>query len=587
MANEERSTYQFSTKPGIQRDGTNLDANYFNDGQHVRFQRGRPRKMGGYKAVVQSLTGPIRNVYVWGKQSFNSIFTFSPSKVEVTNVDSNGVGAVVVDRTPVVRTLTTTAITVVTGPITGGLLVTGTTSLSTAVIASFTGTTPTYTLTLIYVSAAFTNGEALTFTSGGTTVATGTAGVYTSTAMASDANTLWQVDSMYDAAANSNKTIIVAHRATNLVNIDDTTVSPIYIGDITALGALESIGKSVAGGIVAIAPYLVAYGADGSISWSNENEPANFVTGEAGTARITGAKIVKGLPVRGQGQSPSALFWSLDSVIRMYWIGGNAVFKFDTLSAQSSILSSNSVIEYDGVFFWIGVDRFMMFDGSVKELPNDMNQNFFFDNLNFIQKQKVWAMKVPRFGEVWWFYPSGDSTECDRALIYNVRLQVWYDTMLDRSAGYYSQVFRYPVMTSTIPEEDGFYSLWIHEIGTDKISGSTVTAIPSHFETSDFGLPTGGPTGEQLQGVNRWTRLTRVEPDFNQVGDMTMTVTGYEFAQGDYTSSEPYTFSPNTAKIDLREQKREIRLRFESNVQGGNYEMGKILLHIEAGDVRS
>ena len=62
MANEERSTYQFSTKPGIQRDGTNLDANFFNDGQHVRFQRGRPRKIGGYRAIVSTLTGPNRAV---------------------------------------------------------------------------------------------------------------------------------------------------------------------------------------------------------------------------------------------------------------------------------------------------------------------------------------------------------------------------------------------------------------------------------------------------------------------------------------------------------------------------------------------
>lgn len=587
MANEERSTYQFSTKPGIQRDGTNLDANFFNDGQHVRFQRGRPRKIGGYRAIVSTLTGPIRAVYVWGKESFSNIFSFSASKVEVLNVDSLGIGATVVDRTPVVRTLTTTAITAVTGPVVGGLLVTGTTSTQTGVVASFTGTSPTLTLTLIYVTGAFTNGEALTFTSGGTTIATGTAGVYTSTAMASDTDTLWQVDSMYDAAANSNKTIIIAHRANNLANIDNNTTSPIYIGDISTTGALESIGKSVSGGIVSTPPFLIAYGSDGSISWSNENEPANFVTGEAGTARITGAKIVKGLPIRGQGQSPSALFWSLDSVIRMFWVGGNAVFKFDTLSAQSSILASNSVIEYDGVFFWIGIDRFMTFDGAVKELPNDMNQNFFFDNLNYAQKQKVWAMKVPRFGEIWWFFPSGDNTECNRAIIYNVRLQVWYDTMLDRSAGYYSQVFRYPVMTSALPETSGYYSIWLHEVGVDKVLGNDVSAIPSHFETSDFGLPTGGPTGESLQGVNRWTRLTRVEPDFNQVGDMTMTVTGYEFAHGDYTSSAPYTFSPNTAKIDLREQKREIRLRFESNVQGGNYEMGKILLHIEAGDVRS
>ena len=587
MANEEKYVYQFSTKAGIQRDGTNFDANYFNDGQHVRFQRGRPKKMGGYKAIVQTLVGPIRAVYVWGKQSFNSIFTFSSSNVQVTNVDQNGVGAVVTDRTPVTRILTTTAITEVVGPVAVNYLVTGTTSLATGIVANVSGTAPTLTLTLCYVTGTFGAAEALTFTAAGTTIATGTSGTYTVTTMATNTTSLWQVDSMYDAAANSNKTIIIAHRANNLVNIDDATNTPVYIGDITTNTPLEAIGQTVSGGVVATAPYLILYGADGNVKWSNANEPLNFYTGDAGTARITGAKIVKGLPIRGQGQAPAALFWSLDSVIRMYWVGGNAIFKFDTLSAQSSMLASNSVIEYDGVFFWIGIDRFMMFDGSVKELPNEMNQNFFFDNLNYDQKQKIWAMKVSRFGEVWWFYPSGEATECNHAVIYNTRSQTWYDTALDRSAGYYSQVFRYPVMTSTEPEDSGTYTLWIHETGYDKIAGNFQEAIPSYFETSDFGLPTGGPTGEALQGVNRWTRLTRIEPDFIVEGDMQVTVNGYEFAQGTYTTSNPYTFNANTDKIDMREQRREIRLRFESNVQGGHYEMGKVLLHLEAGDVRS
>ena len=587
MANEEKYVYQFSTKAGIQRDGTNLDANYFNDGQHVRFQRGRPKKMGGYKAIVESLVGPIRAVYVWGKQSFNSIFTFSSGNVEVTNVDQNGVGAVVVDRTPVTRVLTTTAITEVVGPPDINQTVTGTTSGAIGIIAKITGTSPNYTLTLCYVTGTLAAAEALTFKAVNTTMATGTSGTYTVTTMADNPTSLWQVDSMFDAAADSNKTVIIAHQANNLVNIDDATNTPVYIGDIAANTPLENTGQAVSGGVVALAPYLVLYGTDGNVKWSNANEPLNFETGDAGSARITGAKIVKALPIRGSGQAPAAIFWSLDSVIRMYWVGGNAIFKFDTLSAQSSMLASNSPIEYDGVFFWIGIDRFMMFDGSVKELPNDMNQNFFFDNLNYDQKQKVWAMKIPRFGEIWWFYPSGSSTECDHVVIYNVRYQTWYDTALDRSAGYYSQVFRYPVMTSTEPNDDGDYTLWIHETGYDKIAGNFQEAIPSYFETSDFGLPTGGPTAESLQGVNRWTRLTRIEPDFIVEGEMNVIVNGYEFAQGAYKQSDPYPFDANTDKIDMREQRREIRLRFESNVQGGHYEMGKVLLHLEAGDVRS
>ena len=78
-----------------------------------------------------------------------------------------------------------------------------------------------------------------------------------------------------------------------------------------------------------------------------------------------------------------------------------------------------------------------------------MNMNYFFDNINIAQRQKVWATKVTRWGEIWWFYPKGTATECTDAIIYNVREQTWYDAGqalgAQRSAGVFSEVFRYPI----------------------------------------------------------------------------------------------------------------------------------------------
>jgi hypothetical protein len=36
----------------------------------------------------------------------------------------------------------------------------------------------------------------------------------------------------------------------------------------------------------------------------------------------------------------------------------------------------------------------------------------------------------------------------------------------------------------------------------------------------------------------------------------------------------------------MKEQRREMRLIFRSNTQNGNYFMGRVLLSIDAGDVR-
>jgi hypothetical protein len=409
-------------------------------------------------------------------------------------------------------------------------------------------------------------------------------------------------------------------------------------------------------------------------------------------------------------------------------------------------LSSQSAIEYDGVYYWCGVDRFLLYNGTVKEIPNNFNQNYFFDNLNYNQRQKVWVTKVPRYGEIWWFYPRGDATECTDAIIYNVREGVWYDAGealgARRSAGYFSQVLANPVMagwevtnavavftqsmttvsgsvfinlatfntqvevgqivsgtnivtgstvsavtssaiqtlgavtggsgyadatytnvpltggsganaTATVVVSGGavttvtitlrgagyvigntlsasntnlggtgagfsipvtaiyaqtitlstaasgtgtqdmtfstpadLISMWQHEVGTDAIAGQNVFAIDSYFETSDLGWVAGGPPETTMVGENRWLRLERIEPDFIQAGDMTVVVTGRPFAQGGDVESSEYVFGPNTGKVDMREQRRELRLKFRSNVAGGDYQLGKLLLSAAFGDVR-
>jgi hypothetical protein len=67
---------------------------------------------------------------------------------------------------------------------------------------------------------------------------------------------------------------------------------------------------------------------------------------------------------------------------------------------------------------------------------------------------------------------------------------------------------------------------------------------------------------------------------------MSMIVTGKGFADDVDSPSEPKLFDSNTLKIDLKEQRREMRLRFSSNVVNGDYFMGRIVLNIETGDVR-
>jgi len=353
---------------------------------------------------------------------------------------------------------------------------------------------------------------------------------------------------------------------------------------------------AVSGGCIVLHPYLFVYGNNGLIQNSSAGDFNNWVAADANSNNVATGKVVKGLPLRGGTTSPGGLFWTLDSVVRVTYspstVGGiNYYWKYDLITSQSSIMSSQCVIEYDGIFYWAGVDRFLMYNGTVQELPNTQNMNWFFDNLNYAQRQKVWVTKVPRWGEIWFFYPKGGATECTDAVVYNIREKTWYDAGeapgAHRSAGTFSEVFRQPIWGDTVANSNGTYTLWQHETGVDQVLGNQVDAIDSYFETPPLGAYTGLVGASQQAGDNVWTRCDRVEPDFVQSKDMYLVVTGKGYADDVDQPSDPVYFSPTTLKVDMREQRREMRMRFGSNTIGGNYYMGKVLLNLDTGDVRS
>ena len=70
------------------------------------------------------------------------------------------------------------------------------------------------------------------------------------------------------------------------------------------------------------------------------------------------------------------------------------------------------------------------------------------------------------------------------------------------------------------------------------------------------------------------------------VGEMEMVITGRPYAQSQDQESDPFVFEQDTNKIDTREQRREMRLIFRSNVVNGDYQAGKIIVDADFGDVR-
>jgi hypothetical protein len=678
-----KKVFGIDTKAGIQRDGTLIDKQNYNDGEWVRFQRGRPRKIGGYREMTGAMNGYSRGIYVDSNDGYNRIFNGYNNGIEVFTCDNNGIGAGIVEYSFGGEILTKDTLVGGTaytnGTYTNTALTGGSGSMAKATIVVAGNTVTTVTIT--NGGSGYVVGNILSAVipaGSGFTVRVATIDTHF---VQSDLN-VWQFDGFFDATGNNNN-ILLAHPGQNLNAIDNTINTTVLAGDTN--GSLmyplqDSQGTSptndyvdVSGGVVALHPYVFVYGDNGLIKNSSAGNAFDWNSPDTNEVNVSSQKIVKGLPLRGGSNAPSGLFWALDSLIKVSYAPtqistGSVIeqlyWKYDIIG-NSSILSSQSVIEYDGIYYWCGVDRFLLYQGVIKEVPNAMNQNWFFDNLNYAQRQKVWATKVPRYGEIWWFYPRGDATECTDAIIFNVREQTWYDAGSSpgatRTAGYFSQVFHYPTMAgadlsvstplltqnitttnsssvistpisavittdlvvagsgvqsgsiivSVAPGTAGNYSvtlsktctasatvsasfstqadkisLWQHEIGTDAVIGQSQNAIFSMFETSDIGFVTGGPVQSSLMGDNFWMHIERVEPDFIQSGDMSLYIIGKPYAQAEDQVSGAYTFSPDTHKIDMREQRRELRLKFISNVEGGDYQLGVLLLSVTFGDTR-
>jgi hypothetical protein len=417
----------------------------------------------------------------------------------------------------------------------------------------------------------------------------------TPSGFAGSASNVWQMDSFFNA--NGGGLIdLIAHAAPNLADINSSIATQVYYGNIASdsplTGALNDSSEAfeVSGGVLSLFPYAIAYGSGGAVNWSNLNDPTTWPV--ANQANPCATKIIKALQIEAQSNPPSALLWSLDSLIQMSFVGGDVIWDFATISDQSSVLSSSAMVEMDGVFYWPGIDRFLTYNGTLKELPNEQNLDFFFDNLNYAYRQKAFSFKVPRRGEIWFCAPLFGATECNWAAIYNVREGYWYDTPLPadgRTAAYFAQSWQYPILAGSASYMGG-YNLWQHELinNYNEIIGNTVNAIESYIVSPAAALVGGGLTyfgSPAFAPDNVWTQLVGFEPDFKFGSAMNIDILTRQYAQDADVLAQTNTITSGTPNyFDTQIQARYIRWKLSSNVQNGFFLMGSPLIYYRTGD---
>ena len=352
-------TAVLKSSPGIKRDGTKFEGDNYTDGQWVRWQRGLPRKMGGFKTTQKYLQELSRGFSTFTQMNYVYCHSGGNTTLDRFTLDATGNSSIVTDRTPTLQSAYgTVSLSGASGSV-DMISVNGVDAMSGSVpfntdinqtatdvasnITAYNGT-PNYTATA--------NGSVVTITSatgGGavngyaitnvlTTLTSTIVNMnYGSDALINSTYNLWMFDVQYDSSTSQN--YLISHVAPNLDCICNDRDGQIFFGEVLGTGILQSIalptGANATGGVVSLHPYLFYYGTDGVIGWSKPGEPTDLSGTGSGLARVWGQKIIKGLPMRaGSGTAPAGLFWAFDAVLRATFTGGTTVFQFDVIATM-------------------------------------------------------------------------------------------------------------------------------------------------------------------------------------------------------------------------------------------------------------
>ena len=318
------------------------------------------------------------------------------------------------------------------------------------------------------------------------------------------------------------------------------------------------------------------------IRWSDQEDVANWTpsaTNQAGDLRLSkGSEIIGALQSRQE-----ILVWTNSALYALQYLGGTIVWGSQLLADNVSIASQNAAAFSDGVTYWMGLDSFYVYDGTVKNLPCDLKRHVFSD-INNEQIEQVFAGTNEGFDEVWWFYPSASSTTVDKYVVYNHAQGIWYFGSLARSAWLDTGIRKFPVAAT--------YSnnLVTHEDGVDDNESGTRAAITAFITSGEFDIDDG----------ERFSFIRRVLPDLTFAGSTADSPTatlellplqssgsGYSgpaseggSSSGSVVRSATVPVEKYTTQINTRVRGRQLSIKVQSADLGVQWQLGAPRLDI-------
>ena len=219
------------------------------------------------------------------------------------------------------------------------------------------------------------------------------------------------------------------------------------------------------------------------IRWSNQEDYTTWtpsVTNQAGSFRLTaGSEIVCAQQTRQE-----VLVLTDTAVYSMQYQGPPFVWGFQPLATNTSIAGPNAAVTVHDITYWMGVDKFYVYNGRVQTLPCELRQ-FVFDDINLSQQFQICAGINDAFSEVWWFYCSANSDAIDKYVVYNYLENNWYYGNMARTAWIDAPLREVPVAAGY-----GGQILY-HETGNDDGSVNPPAPIEAFIQSSDFDIGEG------------------------------------------------------------------------------------------------
>jgi len=316
------------------------------------------------------------------------------------------------------------------------------------------------------------------------------------------------------------------------------------------------------------------------IRWSDQDNQYAWTpnaANQAGSIRLShGSEIITAIQTRQE------IFVLTDqAAYSLQYVGPPAVWSTQLLGDNISIMGPNAMSQASGIVYWMGVDKFYMYDGRVQTLDCNLRR-FVFQNINVGQRQQVFSGTNEGFNEVWWFYCSAGSLVVDRYVIYNYIEKAWYYGTMGRTAWLDSGTLFYPIATT-------YDNIIVnHEDGVDDASSGTPVGIEAFISSSEFDIEDG----------NSFGFIWRLLPDVTFSGSsyyptaqVVMTLYGMQNSGSGVTgeAGDPVVLGSNyviteefTGQINTRVRGRQMIFKVASDQVGTTWQLGAPRMDIRA-----